>query len=278
MTSTSGTAPSGPLLALGPQRRPLLDAEAVLLVDHHDAEAGEPHAFLDERVGADDDVDRAVGQAGQEVAPLGSGHPVRQQGHLQRPVLEEAVRRRHGDALEHGHDGRRVLFGQHLRGRHERTLVASLDGGQQRAHGHHRLARADVALQQPVHRVRSGQVELDLVDDRSLVVRQRERELLVEAGDERARDVVADAPRVAFQRLLPQHQHKLHSQQLVEGQATAGLLLLDHRLRLVDAEQRLLATDEPATGEDVRRARDRRCPAPGSAATRSPPSRRSPRC
>ncbi len=35
--------------------------EAVLLVDHGHPEAGEVHAFLDERMGPDRDVDGAVG-------------------------------------------------------------------------------------------------------------------------------------------------------------------------------------------------------------------------
>ena len=65
ITSTSGTAVTRPLL---PQRGPLLDAEAVLLVDHDHAERTELDALLDERVGADEDVDRAVGQLGQDAA------------------------------------------------------------------------------------------------------------------------------------------------------------------------------------------------------------------
>ena len=50
MTSTSGTASPARLVA---QRGPLLDAEAVLLVDDDDAERLELDALLDERVGAD---------------------------------------------------------------------------------------------------------------------------------------------------------------------------------------------------------------------------------
>ena len=45
--------------ALVPQRGPLLDAEAVLLVDHDHAERPELDALLDERVGADGQVDLA---------------------------------------------------------------------------------------------------------------------------------------------------------------------------------------------------------------------------
>ena len=53
---------------LRPQRRALLDAEAVLLVDDDGSEARELDRFLDQRVGTDGDVDRPVGQAGQHLA------------------------------------------------------------------------------------------------------------------------------------------------------------------------------------------------------------------
>ena len=65
ITSTSGTAAAG----LVAQRRPLLDAEAVLLVDDDHAEAAEVDAPLDQRVRADDDVDRTRG----EVRPAACG-------------------------------------------------------------------------------------------------------------------------------------------------------------------------------------------------------------
>ena len=75
MTSTSGSRPravgarhAGPL---GPEQGPLLDAEAVLLVDHGHAERREGDAVVDEGVGADDDVDLAGGQGGGELAAAG---------------------------------------------------------------------------------------------------------------------------------------------------------------------------------------------------------------
>ena len=60
ITSTSGLRLSS--TALAPQQVALLDAEAVLLVDHRDAEVGELHALVDQRVRADDEVDRPVAQ------------------------------------------------------------------------------------------------------------------------------------------------------------------------------------------------------------------------
>ena len=67
MTSRSGS-PSAPLPA---QRRPLLDAEAVLLVDHHAAQGAERHLLGQERVRADHDVDRrpTPGPASRPRAP-----------------------------------------------------------------------------------------------------------------------------------------------------------------------------------------------------------------
>ena len=80
----------------------------------------------------------------------------------------------HLEPGEQSPDAGGVLLGEHLGRRHQRPLVAALHGGQQRRHGDHRLARADVALQQPVHRVRRGEVGVDLGDHPPLGGRQRE--------------------------------------------------------------------------------------------------------
>ena len=57
-----------------------------------------------------------------------------------------------------------VLFGEDLGGGHEGALVPALDGGEQRADRHHRLAATDVALQQPVHRHGRHQIGGDLLE------------------------------------------------------------------------------------------------------------------
>ena len=88
------------------QRRPLLDAEAVLLVDHHDAEAVELDALLDQRVRADHEVDRSVGQPGEHAPPLGAGDPVGEQLDRQRPLAEQ-VAGGHEQPVEHLAHGRR---------------------------------------------------------------------------------------------------------------------------------------------------------------------------
>ena len=55
-----------------------------------------------------------------------------------------------------------VLLGQHLGRRHQRGLFAGLDRAQHRQQRHQRLAGADIALQQPQHPARRGEVGVDL--------------------------------------------------------------------------------------------------------------------
>jgi hypothetical protein len=50
---------------------PLPHAELVLLVDHHEAEFGEGHVFLDDRLRADHEVDLAGGDELQHGRALG---------------------------------------------------------------------------------------------------------------------------------------------------------------------------------------------------------------
>ena len=57
-----------PLHPLGVERAALLDPEAVLLVDHAEAEAGELDRRLDQRVGADDQAQLAAGEPVQRLA------------------------------------------------------------------------------------------------------------------------------------------------------------------------------------------------------------------
>ena len=70
-------------------------------------------------------------------------------------------------------DGREMLAHQNFGRRHQRGLPPGFDhgrGGQQRHHG---LAGADVALQEPHHALRAGQVGDDVVHRAALRRRQR---------------------------------------------------------------------------------------------------------
>ncbi len=56
----------------------MLDAEALLLVDDDEPEVLEPHLLREEAVGADDEVDRPVGEPGEHRLGVGVGLEARQ--------------------------------------------------------------------------------------------------------------------------------------------------------------------------------------------------------
>ena len=120
----------------------LLHAEAVLLVHHRQPQALERHALLDQRVRAHGDRRLPIRQHLARRRSLLRLLAPRQQHHMQ---AERRQQRAH-PAI--------VLLRQDLRRRQQRPLLAIGRAGQQRRGGHHRLAGADVALQQPHHRLR----------------------------------------------------------------------------------------------------------------------------
>ena len=126
-------------VALCAQVHALEHAEAVLLVDDREAEVVEFDVLLEERVGADDDVDLAGRQRPHPGRPLAS------------LVAAGQHRQAHPRGLGEGREREQVLAGEDLGRRHHRRLAAGLDG---REHGEERdqgLAGADVALEQTVH-------------------------------------------------------------------------------------------------------------------------------
>ena len=100
--------------------------------------------------------------------------------------LHRAGEQRHIDAERRAQPLEReeVLLGERRCRRHQRTLHAVLDRAQQRVQRDHRLARADIALQQPLHRRRLREVEVDLGDRALLVLGERERQHLAVARDQ----------------------------------------------------------------------------------------------
>ena len=127
-----------------------MDAEAVLLVDDHQSEIVEGDAGLEERMGADEEMDGAVGEAGEDRLALAALFAAGENGEAD------------AGGLGQRRDGAGVLAHQKFGRRHDRRLTAGLDDigrGDQR---HHRLARADIALQQAQHALRRGEVRLDV--------------------------------------------------------------------------------------------------------------------
>ena len=121
----------------------LLDAEAVLLVDDCDREIGELDVALDQRVRADGEVGGAVRQLGAD---------------LLRTDRAGQQHRAHAERRAERLDRQEVLLGQGFGRRHQRSLPAGLDRAQECVERDDRLAGADVALQQALHRHRLREV------------------------------------------------------------------------------------------------------------------------
>ena len=90
-------------------------------------------------------------------------------------------------------EGVPVLLREHRR-RHEHQHLLAVDGDRERgAHRHLGLAEADVAADEPVHRMRRLEILHHRLDRRPLVLRLAVRELRLEALDPLVLDVVGDA-------------------------------------------------------------------------------------
>ncbi len=99
-----------------PEFAALLDAEAVLFVDDHEAEVAEGDVVLDEGVGADEEVDCAVGELLFKFLFGGGAQGSREELHVD------------AEAVEHALEGEEVLSGEDFGGRHEAGLAAVVDG------------------------------------------------------------------------------------------------------------------------------------------------------
>ncbi len=137
----------------------VVDPEALLLVDDQQAQILELEIARQQPVGADDDVDRPVGQTVDHPAGLGRGEEAGQHLDPDR-VAGEAV----GEGLE-------VLGGQQGGGDQDGHLLAVLDGLEGGPDGHLGLAEADVAADQAVHGGVRLHVRLDVLDGLELVGR-----------------------------------------------------------------------------------------------------------
>ena len=225
--------------ALG-ERRALLDAESMLLVDDGDREIAEVDLLLDQRVRADRDLHVARRDQLPDVRVL-----LRRQRAREERDADAELR---ADPL----DREEVLLGEHLRRGHHRPLPVGLDGPQQGVQCDDRLARADVALQQPLHRRRLREITVDLGDRAILRVGEREREHLPVARQERARvgqrlgNELLALRRAAGER-------ELEDEELVEGEAPATHFRLLQRARPMQRNERIGAKRQPLGGRKPRR-------------------------
>ena len=139
-----------------------------------------------------------------------------------------------------------MLLGEDLGGGHHGGLVAGLHGRQHRQRGHDRLARAHVALQQAMHRVRCGHVAPDLVPHALLGAGERPRQARAQALHERARRIERDALRARGAR-AQDGEPELQQQEVLEGQPPMRRRQLRLALGEVHAHERLGDGRQPAT-------------------------------
>ena len=134
------------------------DAEMLLLVDHEKRQVAERDALAEKRVGADDDMNRAVGEA-----RLGFGGLL---GRYQ-PRQAADANAQPGEALA---EGLEMLPRQQRRRHHHRDLTARQHRCVGRAQRHLGLAETDIAADQPIHGVTGREVRDRVVDRLDLVV------------------------------------------------------------------------------------------------------------
>src|SRR6266566_5186613 len=144
------------------ERRTLPNAETVLLINDRKTETLERDALLDQRVRADDDLELARCEVGEDLL-AGRAGDARGEQRVTRTTREKNRERT------------MMLLRQQLRRRHERRLRT---GGHRDARGQrrdHGLARSHVALEQARHRHAFAEVLADLVERTALARGQRER-------------------------------------------------------------------------------------------------------
>ena len=212
----------------------VLDAEALLLVDHQQAEVLELDALDQQPVGADDAVDLARLQPGHHGLGLSGAEEAGQHLDADR-VAPEAVG-----------EGVAVLLGEERGGHQDRDLLAGLDGLERGADRHLGLAEADVAAQQAVHREAGLHVVLHVADGVELVGRLDEGEALLQLV--LPGRVVAEGEAGSVAPPLVQHDQLLGD--LPHGGPDPALGLLE--VRAAEAVERgRLAADVVADGVDL---------------------------
>ncbi len=188
------------------EREPLVDAEAVLLVDDGQREVAEADLVLEQRMGADQEVDISGGEAVEDAGALAAA------------LAAGEDRDAHAGGLGQRRDRLQMLAREDLGRRHQGGLAAGLDDRSRREKRDDGLAGADVALEQAEHALGLAEIGIDVGDRRALAPGQRERQrrqdLCLQAGV-----VGARAPAAAPHMGAHQGERELARQHLVIGKA-----------------------------------------------------------
>ena len=149
----------------------------LLLVDHQQRQILEFYGLAEQRMRADHDIDRAVGETRPHLGELGGRHEPRR------------LRNVHGKAAEPFGKCLEVLARQQRRRHDHRDLLAAERGDEGRTQRDFRLSEPDVAADETVHRSPRAQIFDRRVDGRQLVVGflvgKSGTELVIGAGADR---------------------------------------------------------------------------------------------
>ena len=218
--------------ALLPEGGTLEDAEAVLLVHNGQGQVGDFYSRLNQGVGANQQVQVAVGgQLGQLASCFGPGAAGEQSNGnrlgVGLQISSDAVLfpDRLGEAAQQIGQSLEMLLGQHLGGDHDGGLVTGGGGGEEGDQDHHGLAAAHFALEQAVHgRGAPFQVAENFGDTAALGAGQGEGE----GVDKPAQDFPVGRDGHAVDALAPAaaagQNGRLEDQQFIEGQPAAGFV------------------------------------------------------
>src|SRR5262249_32533478 len=159
--------------------------------------------LVDQRVGAD----RNLRVTARERLP----------GRLQAGLAHAACGQHRADTerLAERRQAQVMLLRECLRWRHQRRLVTALNRAQKRVQRDHRLARANIALQEPLHRISPRKITIDLRDRSFLSPRQQEGKRRPVASYKLTRRPERDRRLTARTSLKPR---RLQRKQLVEGE------------------------------------------------------------
>ncbi len=215
--------------ALADEGLALGHAELVLFVDHDEPEPVlEPGSAVEEGVRADGEGPgrtsiasrvREEGQVARFVA--GSGEKADPDPERGEPVAE----------------GGEMLFCQDLGGRHEGRIAARLHREQHRGRGHEGLAGTDIALEEPHHRSRGGEIVTHLGDGARLRGRRGKGQVGEEAVEE-APGTAVPGPAAGAEFGTPAQEFELEGGEFLEGEAPARGLEIGHRLRIMERPDR----------------------------------------
>ena len=146
---------------------------------------------------------------------------------------------------EHVGDRPKMLLRKHFGRCEQRRLPAGVDDREHRAQRNDRLAGADFALQEAMHRMVGRNLGSNQFADAALTVREFERQSRIEGSEQSVIDRTSRGGRQSGSGHPALGQHDLQDEGLVPGEATASPVSLIEGLRSMDSFECLSVSDEP---------------------------------